>query len=87
MVKHFHRKHFYKKAGTISTTRIIANEINLSDKIDSFSCRTKKRIQCLASCLSSRNIAIYIYGQQDFTNMSLMGGVTVFNTLRPTAAS
>jgi hypothetical protein len=35
----------------------------------------------------SRNIAIYIYGQQDFTNMSLMGGVTVFNTLRPTAAS
>jgi hypothetical protein len=35
MVKHFHRKHFYKKAGTISTTRIIANEINLSDKIDS----------------------------------------------------
>jgi hypothetical protein len=56
-------------------------------KLIRFLAAQRKESNAWLHAFPSRNIAIYIYGQQDFTNMSLMGGVTVFNTLRPTAAS
>jgi hypothetical protein len=52
-------------------------------KLIRFLAAQRKESNAWLHAFPSRNI----YGQQDFTNMSLMGGVTVFNTLRPTAAS
>jgi hypothetical protein len=64
MIKHFKRKHFYKNAGIylINTTRIIANEINVCDKIDSacFLAAQRRESNAWLHAFPSRNISTFM---------------------------